>query len=267
MRMSKVTKSTSEWHRRMTAQKLGQNGRKIDLDAYASGAKVYFYKPPSAIEAEKKGRKAKHMDHYAGPATIIKQIGTRSFLIEYKNADGKIRTFQRDVSMLSLVPPKRVDFEPESTEDNGSPHVHRSLTASPMKEGEVVILKDGNEAVDWYCAKIIKVLPTHILVHYYTTTTPAPENYAVASLKERNRHITQVVFLKTWCNRGSSGCVTTEPPEGIRLTRDIWSGKIKISDLQDHLLVRDVALDDHGGLSVDTVFLASKLKYHHHQGA
>jgi hypothetical protein len=35
------------------------------------------------MEAEKKGRKAKHMDHYAGPAVVIKQIGTRSFLIEY----------------------------------------------------------------------------------------------------------------------------------------------------------------------------------------
>jgi hypothetical protein len=99
--------------------------------------------------------------------------------------------------------------------------------------------------------------------------TPAPENYAVASLKEKNRHITQAVFLKTWCIRGGSGYATTEPPEGIRKTRDIWSGKIKMSDLQDHLhlLVRNVVLDDHGRLSVDTVFLASKLKYPHHQGA
>jgi hypothetical protein len=144
--------------------------------------------------------------------------------------------------------------------------MHRSLTASPMKEGEIVLLKDRNEAVDWYCAQVIKVLPTHVLVHYYTTTTPAPENYAGASLKKRERHTTQAVFLRTWCIRGGSGCSTTEPPEGIRKTRDIWSGKIKMSDLQDHLLVRDVALDDHGRLSVDTVFLASKLIYPHHQG-
>jgi hypothetical protein len=130
------------------------------------------------------------MDHYAGPATIIKQIGTRSFLIEYKNADGKIRTFQRDVSMLPLVQPKQVDFEPESIEDSSKiPHMYRSLTASPIKEGEIVLLKDGNEAVDWYCAQVIKVLPTHILVQYYTTTTPAPENYAGTSLKERGTGI------------------------------------------------------------------------------
>ena len=132
MRMSEVAKSTSEWHRRMTAQNLGQNGRKIQLEKYKPGTKVYFYKPPSAKEAEIKGRKAKHMDHYAGPAIIIRQIGTRSFLIEYKNAEGKLKTFQRDVGMLSLVPPKQVDFEPESIESNSNtPHMHKSLIASP----------------------------------------------------------------------------------------------------------------------------------------
>jgi hypothetical protein len=142
--------------------------------------------------------------------------------------------------MLSLVPPRQVDFEPESIENSSNiPHMHRSLTAS---EGKIVLLNDGNKAVDWYCAQVIKVLPTHILVHYYTTMTPAPENYAVASLKEKNRHITQAVFLKTWCIRGGSGYAITEPPEGIRKMCDIWSGKIKMSDLQDHLLVRNVVM-------------------------
>jgi hypothetical protein len=49
---------------------------------FHKGTEVYFYKPPSAVEAERKGWKAKHMDHYAGPATIIRKVGTRSFLIE-----------------------------------------------------------------------------------------------------------------------------------------------------------------------------------------
>jgi hypothetical protein len=103
MRMTEVVKATSEWHRRMTSNKLAQNGRKIKLDDYKIGTKVYFYKPPSASEAEKRGRKAKHMDHYSGPAKIIQQLGTRSFLVEYKNAEGKIQTFQRDAGMLSLI--------------------------------------------------------------------------------------------------------------------------------------------------------------------
>ena len=93
MRMTEVVKSTSEWHRRMTSQKLAQNGRKINYEDYKIGSKVYFYKPPSAAEAEKRGRKTKHMDHYSGPATIIQRTGIRSFLVEYKDAEGKTRIF------------------------------------------------------------------------------------------------------------------------------------------------------------------------------
>ncbi len=129
------------------------------------------------------------------------------------------------------------------------------------------LLKDGNEATDWYCAQVVNVLPTHVLVHYYTTATPALGNYPTASLSERDGQISQAIFLKTWSILGSGGYATTEPPKGIRNTRDIWSGKIKMCDLQDHLLVRNVELDDQGRLSIATVLLASKLKYPHHQSS
>ena len=92
-------------------------------------------------------------------------------------------------------------------------------------------------------------------------------NYVNTSRAERENNISQAVFLKTWSLPGSGGYATTSPPEGIRKTRDIWSGKIKISDLHDHLLIRNVELDDHGKLSIPTISLASKLQYPHHQGA
>jgi hypothetical protein len=223
MRMSEVTKSTSEWHRRMTSQNLSQNGRKINLDDYKEGTKVYFYKPPLASEAERRGRKAKHMDHYAGPARIIKKVGTRSFLIEYKGADGKVRTFQRDADMLSLIPPAKIRFDPFAQVDNiNVPQKHRSLVALPLREGEIVILKDGKEAKDWYCAQIVKVLPTHALVHYYITNTSPLDGYSNTTPTERENNISQASFLKTWCLNGGRGPVTTTPPEGIKETRDIW---------------------------------------------
>ncbi len=106
-----------------------------------------------------------------------------------------------------------------------------------------------------------------MLVHYYTTATPVLGNYSTASLSERDEQISQAIFLKTRSILGSGGYATTEPPKGIRKTRDIWSGNIKMCDLQDHLLVRNVELDDQGRLSIATVLLASKLKYAHHQGA
>ena len=268
MRMVDVAKATSEWHRRMTSDNLSQNGKKINLEDYRIGSEVYFYKPPTALESEKKGRKAKHMDHYAGPAKIIKQIGKRSFLIEFMNAKGKSKVFQRDAGMLSLINPTRLNFEPvETVVHIDVPHKHRSLTATPLREGEIVLLKDGSVATDWYCAQVLKVLPTHIVVHYYTTQCPPHEDYAKANHQDRKIKISTATFFKTWCLNRGRGSITITPPEGIGRTRDIWSGKIKIDDLQESLLVRNVVVKPCGKLSELSCEIASKLKYPHHQGA
>jgi hypothetical protein len=93
------------------------------------------------------------------------------------------------------------------------------------------------------------------------------ENYDKASPAERKNNISRALFLKTWCLNGGNGPATTTPPEGIRKVRDIWSGKIKTSDLQACLLIRNVDLNASGNLSNDTAEIASKLKYPHHQGA
>jgi hypothetical protein len=71
----------------------------------------------------------------------------------------------------------------------------------------------------------------------------------------------------TWCLNKRGGPITIIPPEGIRKIRDIWSGKIKICDLQESLLVRNVEVEPCGKLSEPTCKIASKLRYPHHQGA
>jgi hypothetical protein len=73
---------------------------------------------------------------------------------------------------------------------------------------------EHTEANDWYyCAQIInKVLPTHVIVHYYTT---------IVSVKERETRISQATFLKTWCLNREKGPATTIPPEGTKKIRDI----------------------------------------------
>jgi hypothetical protein len=47
------------------------------MSKFPVGTKVFFYRPPSKQEADNKGRRAKHIDHYVGPAKITKHIGTR----------------------------------------------------------------------------------------------------------------------------------------------------------------------------------------------
>ncbi len=80
------------------------------------GIKVYFYKPSSAQEVEKRGRKAKHLDHYMGPATILRSVRIRSFIIQYTDEKGVTRTYQRDAFMISLIPPKDVKVDPSDAD-------------------------------------------------------------------------------------------------------------------------------------------------------
>ena len=70
VRMAEVARSTSEWHRRMTAENLGQTGHEVDLTKYPIGHIAYIYKPPTQAETIARGRKAKHINHYIGPGTI-----------------------------------------------------------------------------------------------------------------------------------------------------------------------------------------------------
>jgi hypothetical protein len=47
VRMAEVSRSVSEWHRRMTAEKLNQSGQPVDMNKYPIGTKVFFYRSPS----------------------------------------------------------------------------------------------------------------------------------------------------------------------------------------------------------------------------
>jgi hypothetical protein len=53
-------------------------------------------------------------------------------------------------------------------------------TNARLQVGEHVIIKDGPLATTWYCAEISRIERQWIEVNYYTTVTPALDNYEVA---------------------------------------------------------------------------------------
>ncbi len=67
----------------------------MDKSKYPVGTKVFFYRPPSKQEADSKGRRAKHIDHYVGPARVTKHIGTRSVQLEMEELNGRNITYKR----------------------------------------------------------------------------------------------------------------------------------------------------------------------------
>ena len=250
----------------MTSAKLSQNGRPINYDRLIPGAKVYFYKPPSALEVEARGRKAKHLDHYIGPAIILRAIGTRSFVIQYLDKKGVARTYQRDASMISLIPPLEIKIDPSEVNlEAMPPHLHQSLTQSPIEEGEHVIIKDTKESKTWYCARVLEKLPDRIKVSYYTTTSPSIAKHSKATYEDKLSTIQKAVFLRTWTL--PTGEATTMKPKSSRTSNNLWTGLIPLKFLDDVLLIRMVGMTNLGILSAPTAALVANLKIAHHVGA
>jgi hypothetical protein len=125
------------------------------------------------------------------------QAGTRSFVVQYTDDSGATRTYQRDASMISLIPPKEIKDDPsEINLGHRPPHVHRSLALlSPIEEGEYVLIKDSKESKTWYCAQVLEKLPDRIRVSYCTTITPSLTKYAKATYEE---NLGRVREAKTW---------------------------------------------------------------------
>ena len=61
----------------------------------------------------------------------------------------------------------------------------RDMRKNVLKEGEIIILKDGPEAKDWYCAEIRSILVDRVEVNYFTTQAPALEGYNECSEEAR----------------------------------------------------------------------------------
>jgi hypothetical protein len=132
--------------------------------------KVYFYKPPSQQEVSAKGRKAKHLAHYHGPATVTAVPRRRQLELRYEG-----KTFNRDVSLVKDFNALDVDsFDPVVTEAVSLPSLH--VNGETPKEGELVVIKD-NSTEGWFLSEVLRVLPNVVEVRYFTTPTPALESY------------------------------------------------------------------------------------------
>jgi hypothetical protein len=271
VRMAEVSRSISEWHRRMTAEKLNQSGQPVDMSKFPVGTKVFFYRPPSKQEADRKGRRAKHIDHFVGPARVTKHIGTRSVELEMEEPNGRNITYKRDIGMLLLKRPKAGDPDPTIQQRAALGtriHVKGSMERVPSQVGEHVIVKDGPLATTWYCAEVSSIGRNWVEINYYTTITPSLENHNTASRQLKLARLKDATFLRTWVLRSSGGLPTTVAPSSDRdRVERLWRGRIPTEHLDDHILVRDIGLNARGKLDRVTREIAAGLNIPHNCGA
>jgi hypothetical protein len=187
------------------------------MDHLVEGARVYFYRPPSVLDVVKKTRKAKHIDHYVGPAVIVKKIGSRSFQISYTNPlTGTTQFLQRDAGIIILkkewLPPSLAPVETRLT-----PKKHQEGMELHVHVGEMVIMMDYTDAKDWYVAEVAHVLGDRFTVNGFTSTGVPLAGYKAASRKDRARALHGITYHRTWCrDKGKGeGTGTIIPPGHI----------------------------------------------------
>jgi hypothetical protein len=198
----------------MTHQGLNQKGQRCNMDHLVEGTKVYFYRPPSVLDVVKKTRKAKHIDHYVGPAVIVKKIGSRSFQISYTNPlTGTTQLLQRDARMIILK--KEWIFPSLSPSENRLiPRKHQG--GMELQVGEMVIMMDYPDAKDWYVVEVTQVLGDRFTVNGFTTNGAPLEGYRTASRKDRVQALQGISFQRTWCKDKGKGEGTIIPPAHLK---------------------------------------------------
>jgi transposase InsO family protein len=259
-RFSKSAVSQSEWHRKMTAEARNQSGKPIENDLLKDGMEVYFYKPPSQAEVIKKGRKAKHLEHYHGPAVIVKKIRTRSYEISYNG-----KTFKRDAGMLVPVQHLPEDCSEVDPSEQVIPKSSLHREDLPFREGEIIVCKGDTEAEGWYVAEISKVLDLKIQVRYFHTPSPPLEDYSDQSEEKIETRLSQAHFRRTWYIHGgmNHGKAVMTPPFPNSLDTRVWEGPIDKKDWGTTVLLRNVGITGAGTLEAPALKLAVKLPLPH----
>jgi hypothetical protein len=211
----------------MNAHGLNQAGDKTPPHLLI-GDRVYFYRPPTQQEVIKRTRKAKHLAHYHGPATILSNVDgrQRQYNVEYQ---GKI--FKRDIGML--IPEKRMhhtgtrDYDP-TTEGLARSSAKAYSKSDPLQEGILILCKTEKNDKGWYLAEIDKIYPDEIEVTYFSTPRPSLENYETSSKDQRLERLSEACFRKTWYVRQgkNAGMGTCQAPFPNNPELRLWKGKL-----------------------------------------
>jgi hypothetical protein len=268
-RLAAVAQQNTEWHRHMTSEKLNQAGKPISKVEIPPGSKVYFFKPPTQAQALETGRMVKHLNHYCGPATVVRRVPDRirNYEISYKDGSGKTTTFFRDIAMIVPAPemPRAEDIVDPSDIPVPDQVLHDKNNTLPLREGELIITKDSPDSTGWYVAEIFKVLPTKIVVKYFATPTPPVENHKGASPEVIKKRLQQAHFRRTWFFRSGAnvGKGTVNPPFPNYPDLRVWSGPLPNKELGAALLVRGIGLTAAGRLTSKSLDIAPNLSIPH----
>jgi hypothetical protein len=169
----------------------------------------------------------------------------------------------RQGSQQAQLPSKFQEFDPtEEPEETRKPSFYKKDAI--LREGELIITRGGieDDSDDWCVAEVTQVHQDRVQVNYFSTPTQNIENFKDSTELERKTRLAQAHFRKTWFHREGkhTGKGELTPPCPHDPSLRTWEGPLKVKELNEAVLTRDVKITAGGRLSPETLALALAVK-------
>lgn len=235
-----------EQQQRASAERMRAGGNKAK---YEVGDLVTFYIPPTADQAQRRGRKLKHLMWYRGPAKVEEVLSGTTYRISYQGtsyfrATSELRPYKAAKGPV----PSKGHTTSQGTSRNQKTSSHTPLEVSV---GVYVAYRTHQDDRRYHIGRVAALLEGELQVHTHATVSNGI------------RHAVWKPVYST--NKGE---YTTEPPRGrARAGQDSKLYDYVPNQPEDKLVLCEVALTNQKKLSqADQGKLRARALQHHQLG-
>ncbi len=224
---SQLARTHDEFVRMETAARLNEHGR---AKTFKIGDKVKVRVPPTAVQMEASGRRAKHITAWRGPCTVVERLSNTAYAAV---DDVMQRRYERVVS--NLLP-----YRADKAKTNADASYNQQYS-EPFAVGEFIALRDDPTG-PFYVAKVVSLSNKTVTVHYYGCTGMILET---AIFKPCWHRVDDEEIALNWvCAGGVQNGKPTVVP---------YSGTLNLRDVSTVLVARQLKFTTTGKLRFKSV--------------
>ncbi len=152
---SQLARTHDKFVRNETAARLNKGGK---TKTFKIGDKVKVRVPPTALQMEETGRRAKHITAWRGPCTVVERLSSTAYATV---DDVTHRRYERVIA--NLLP-----YRAEKAKANANAAYDQQYS-EPFTVGEFIALRDDPTG-PFYVAKVEALVDRTVTVHYFGCT-------------------------------------------------------------------------------------------------
>jgi hypothetical protein len=166
----KLASKNQEWNRQHEANLKNKKGRWKYIFQLGDIVKIFI--PPTAKEAARRGRKAKHCFWYRGPAKIVRVLSRTTFTVQMCKDK---RLYDRSIVNISRWgPADPKDLKPklphQPTKQTGPTAEVAPASTDVYDKGDIIAVKDAATDDTYWLADVTRVRGDDLTLAYYGTT-------------------------------------------------------------------------------------------------